>query len=507
MLISMQYQLNVNKRLSGLLFCYEMRCATKMICFKNIVFILRIQLKQMMNIIRNTMIMCLIFSMKFSMAQLSPQLEQRFKTVLDSVCSKYRYKGVTTSVLLPGMGIWNGVYGISHDTVTIKPQMAFGMGSNTKTFIGVLLLKMQAAQLLSLDDSIGKWIQGYPHINGKATIRQCLNHTSGIAEYLDARINDSLLNKPEKIWTKEEILGFAPAAYFNPGAGWRYSNTNYVIAGVIIEKVLNKSAQVAMREWVLDSANLNHTFFYGETNSATIPHQWTMNLTGTGLVDMNTAPINIIPQMFSMATTAGAMMTTAEDNVKFWHSLVKGNLLTPQSYKELTQWVNVNSSLVYGLGIFRMRNAINNRTILTHGGTFLGFINENMVDTLNGVTIAVLTNQDSLDNGDVSSQIMKALHLVTLDIPNLSINETIARKSLTAYPNPAHDKLFISTNNGIALDKVTICDLQGRTLDMHTWNGYFLDVSKLPNGLYLIEATSNDGHHRYTKRVMIQHSF
>jgi hypothetical protein len=130
-----------------------------------------------------------------------------------------------------------------------------------------------------------------------------------------------------------------------------------------------------------------------------------------------------------------------------------------------------------------------------------------MVDTLNGVTIAVLTNQDSLDNGDVSSQIMKALHLVTLDIPNLSINETIARKSLTAYPNPAHDKLFISINNGITLDKVTICDLQGRTLDMHTWNGQFLDVSKLPNGLYLIEATSNDGHHRYTKRVMIQHSF
>ena len=70
------------------------------------------------------MIMCLIFSMKFSMAQLSPQLEQRFKTVLDSVCSKHRYKGVTTSVLLPGMGIWNGVYGISHDTVTIKHVMS-----------------------------------------------------------------------------------------------------------------------------------------------------------------------------------------------------------------------------------------------------------------------------------------------------------------------------------------------------------------------------------------------
>lgn len=458
-----------------------------------------------MKTISKILIVSACFGVMTAYAQIPIQIQQRLNFVLDSVGTKHQYKGITASVLIPGMGTWNGVHGVSHDTITVKPQMAFGMGSNTKTFISVLLLKLQEAQLLSLDDSIGKWIQGYPNIKGSATIRQCLNHTSGIAEYLDARINDSLLNKPEKIWTKEEILGFAPAAYFNPGAGWRYSNTNYIIAGVIIEMVLNKSAHAAMREWVLDSANLNHTFFYGETNSATVPHQWTMNLTGTGLVDMNTAPINIIPQMFSMATTAGAMMTTAEDNVKFWYSLVKGNLLKPQSYKELTQWVNVNASVAYGLGIFRMRNAVNNRAILTHGGTFLGFINENMVDTLNGVTIAVLTNQDSLDNSDVTNQIVKALHLVTLGIPNLSINEPSVSRSLKAYPNPAHDKLYIASDDGIALDKISVYDLHGKTFDIHSWNGQFIDVASLPNGLYMIEASASKGLYRYSKRVLIQH--
>lgn len=506
MLISMQYQLYVNKRLTGRISRSECLLNTLIMQFVDNVFISHtINTIAIMKIFKSSFLLILIFTMNYTHAQISPQIEQRLKFVLDSVCAKHQYKGVTSSVLIPGMGIWNGVYGLSHDTITIKPTMAFGMGSNTKTFIGVLLLKMQEAQLLSLDDSIGKWIQGYPHINGKATIRQCLNHTSGIAEYLDARINDSLLNKPEKIWTKEEILGFAPAAYFNPGAGWRYSNTNYIIAGVIIETVLNKTAQAAMREWVLDSANLNHTFFYGEANSAPVPHQWTMNLSGTELVDMNTAPINIIPQMFSMAKTAGAMMTTAEDNVKFWYSLVKGNLLTTQSYKELTQWVNVNSSAAYGLGIFRMRNAINNRTILTHGGTFLGFINENMVDTLNGVTIAVLTNQDSLSNSNVANQIVKALHLVTLGIPNLSINEPMANKNLTAYPNPTHDKLYLASHDGVALEQISLHDVHGKTVDTYSWNGQFIDVASLPDGLYIIEATTNNGLYRYTKRVLIQH--
>lgn len=434
-------------------------------------------------------------------AQITPFMQGRLQFTLDSVCNRFKYKGVTAAVFIPGQGVWEGTFGNSHESVRITPEMAFGMGSNTKTFIAALLLKMQENQLLDLDDSIGTWIQGYPHINGAITIRQCLNHTSGISEYFSTRVNDSLLLNPNKIWTKPEILTLVDTAAFDAGEDWTYSNSNYIIAGIIIESVLNKPAAQAMREWILDSAGFENTFFYGEPNTAPVPHQWTMNLTGTSLVDMNEFELNLIPQLYSLATTAGAMLTTAEENVLFWSKLVGGELLKPESWNEMTAWVPVTSNLSYGLGIFLNRTNMNGRTTMSHGGTFLGFINENMVDTLSGITVSVLTNQDSLSNAHVANNIMRALHRSALNAPAVGLTSINAiSKVVSLYPNPANNTVRVNMEpNGM---NITLYDMQGRLVQSESETNT-LDVSQIPNGVYSLRATNNGNY--FQARLLVQH--
>lgn len=445
------------------------------------------------------------FIFNFGAAQISSDLAGRLQNTLDSICTKYKVKGASAALLLPNVGLWAGTSGISKPGVPLTSQMALGMGSNTKTYIAALLLKLQEQGLLDLDDTIGKWIQGYPNINTRASIRQCLNHTAGNKEYLDNSFNDSLLLNPSKIWTMEEVLSTVDAPVFSPGASWGYSNTNYILAGIVIEKVLNKTFATAMREQILEPNGFKNTFFFGEANPAPIPSQWTMNLTGTRLVEMNTYPINIINQLFSAAGPAGAMMVTAEENVQFWYKLIKGDLLNKASLKELTSTIRLNNAVSYGLGLFRYNREINNRTIYCHGGTFLGFINENAVDTLSGVTISVLTNQDSLDNDFLLSIVIPALHKHVLNAPPTSVENILSSSELLVYPNPANDFVNLDYPFANANDVCQIIDINGRIVGQQMLDKSNINTTELSNGLYFLQVITHNGKVVLTHKLVVAH--
>jgi len=100
--------------------------------------------------------------------------------IIDEGINQYNVNGVSATVIFPGEKIWNGVSGISHDTVAIKPDMLFAIGSITKNILAALTLKLVEENIISLEDPLSKWLQSYPHIDENITIRQLLNHTSGL---------------------------------------------------------------------------------------------------------------------------------------------------------------------------------------------------------------------------------------------------------------------------------------------------------------------------------------
>lgn len=439
-------------------------------------------------------------------AQITPFLAGRLQYTLDSVCNKYKIKGTSAAVLIPGVGIWKGVNGESEAGVPLTSDMLLGMGSNTKTHIAAALLKMQEQQLLSLNDTIGEWITGYPNINGQITIRQCLNHTSGLFDYMqNGAINDSIFGKPSKIWTREEVLWLAKTPNFVPGSSWSYSNTNYIIAGVIIEKVLNKSPFDAIHEMILVPAQLNHTFNYGDEGNIEKAHPWSLALSNSEMLDMTESPY--LDNLFSLANTAGSLITTAEDNVQFWHKLCSGQIINADSWGEMTTMKNLTNNQQYGLGIFRLNRSINGRTCYSHGGTFFGYINENIFDTTSGVSIAVLTNQDSVNNSGLQALLIKTLHKVTLNMPATGIAESsLTKDQVFIYPNPATDKVIVMVNDQSFSGTVLLTDIMGNEIHTESFIGSeaAINTTFISSGMYFITLRDDSGN-QYTSRIQIVH--
>jgi D-alanyl-D-alanine carboxypeptidase len=456
------------------------------------------------SILSTILVLCLACSFVVN-AQVTSFLAGRFQNTLDSVCAKYKIKGITTAVLIPGVGIWKGAYGESSSGQPVNTDMLMGMGSNTKTHISATLLKMQEQHLVSMDDTIGKWIQGYPNISGQITIRQCLSHTSGLFDYMQNDvINDSIFGNPSKHWTREEILGLALAPNFVPGSSWDYSNTNYIIAGIIIEKVLNKSPYAAVHDMVLAPAQLQHTFNYGDEGGIEKAHPWSLTLSSDGnMIDMTETPY--LDGLFTLANTAGSLITTAEDNVQFWHKLWNKEIINEQSWKEMTATTSIGGKDGYGLGIFFYSRKMNGRSIYCHGGTFFGYINENMVDTTSGVTIAALTNQDSMNNNGLLNTVVRALHKVTLNMPATGIEETmLTKEQVSVYPNPASDRVKVSINGRSFSGTVMLTDMMGSELHKESFIGNRAEVfiGSFPAGIYFLTLTDDAGN-RFTSKVHI----
>jgi D-alanyl-D-alanine carboxypeptidase len=393
-------------------------------------------------------------------AQIAPSYAARLQYVLDSTCNLYHIKGASCAVYIPNGGMWKGVHGESYAGQPITTAMAFPLNSNTKTYVAALMLRLQESGELQLSDTIGKWIHNQTNINGQITIRQLLNHTSGLYSYTDtAAFADSVEADFSRVWHPAEMLQFVGPPLFTPGNGWSYSNTNYLLAGMIISQVTGLPVEQAIRTKLLSPNGLNDTWFYPlEMPTATIPHLWFDNGIG-GLIDGQS--FGYTPESFySAASSAGALFSTAEDNALFWQKLTSAQIINAASLAQWRQTRPLNSNISYGLGMFRYKS-FNGHVAYEHGGTGIGAINENLVDSVTGVCISLLTNQDSADNDMLLEGVIRALHKVTL-APPTAIAFVIPAAQLEMYPNPAGGQLNVRCSEDLLNAKYSVIDVSGR---------------------------------------------
>lgn len=426
-------------------------------------------------------------------AQLNSAFSQRLDDVFDSVCNRFKIKGATASIVVPGQGVWERAHGISHPGTPITKDMYMGIGSNTKTYFSVLMLKLQEQGKLDLDDTIGQWIQ-HQHVPGNITIRQLLNHTSGLYSFTsNPDMNNYILADFTRVWPPDSVLNLVKAPVAAPGGAWDYCNTNYLLAGLIIRSVTGKTMQQALRDEILTPQGLSETYLFPqETPPGTIPHSWSANLSGNGthedLVAVHSYSHNA---MFSLASSAGAIMATAKDNALFWDKLMSGKILNSSSMTEFETLVPISLGQGYGLGVFKL-NSFNGRPIVSHGGTNIGFINDNIHDKTSGVSIVMLTNQDSISNNMLLGYCIGGLHKATIQYTNVDI---IAHweEDILVYPNPAHDELNIDIAKGFA-DGAVMYDMLGRVV--HTMplqaGANRIGLGGFSSGTYILNAVKED---------------
>ncbi len=350
-------------------------------------------------------------------APLPAEYLTRLKIVLDSTCKALDIKGASVAVLVPNTGIWKAAYGESHTSVPINSDMIFTIGSNTKTYVAALMMKLHEKGLLNISDTIGKWIVNKPYVDGKITIKQLLNHTSGLGDFsYNPLFIEAIKADFYRIWQPEEAYPYFEPPYFTtPGSSYQYSDQNTVLAGIIIEKITQKPLKFSMRELILAPAGLNNTVYYPfESTTLTIPHSWSADYNNSGILEDLDENYGYSRIAFCSAdNAAGGMLSTAEENVRFWNSLMNGKIINRNSLELMKQFGPTQSpAFQYGLCLVQTPNAYNGRTILSHNGYVPGSVNDNGYDIESGVCISVLTNQDKyLD----LSPVLSALHKVTLD--------------------------------------------------------------------------------------------
>jgi D-alanyl-D-alanine carboxypeptidase len=251
----------------------------------------------------------------------------------------------------------------------VDADSAFRIGSTTKTFVATVALQLAGEKKLSLDDTIEKWlpglIKGKGYDGNKITIRQLLNHTSGIPDFLTSELKTKLLGNPSENYTPEQLI--ARALKLKPVTGWSYSSTNTVIVGLIIQKVTGDTYAEQIKKRIIEPLALKETFLPG--SSMDIPKKNARGYLNTGdkLVD-----ITVLNPSF--ANAGGEMISTGEDLTTFFRALLGGKLLTPEMQKEMMTSTVDSSIGKYGLGIHATKLP-DGTEVWGHGGGIPGFTN------------------------------------------------------------------------------------------------------------------------------------
>jgi D-alanyl-D-alanine carboxypeptidase len=253
------------------------------------------------------------------------------------------------------------------------------IGSNTKTFMATVALQLVAEHRLRLSDPVDKWLPGVVPNGRSITVRMLLNHTSGIYDYTgDPTWWTQVFAEPDRVWRPDELVAVAVGhpPTFAPGAGWAYSNTNYILVGMILQKVTRTAPAELIARRITGPLHLTHTFLPVDGQSTNGRHRahgymvWfaadgTRQYTETGTGSM------------SYAGYAGSMISTTGELQRFFTALLGGHLLPPAQLAQMRTAVAVAppgqpdpTHTGYGLGLFTTQTPCG--TVWGHRGDTLG---------------------------------------------------------------------------------------------------------------------------------------
>ncbi|MFD7091449.1 serine hydrolase domain-containing protein [Streptomyces sp. NPDC059896] len=266
-------------------------------------------------------------------------------------------------------GVWNGAAGVADRTTGRErlPRDRYRVASLTKTFVATVLLQLEAEGRLGLDDTVESWLPGVVRGNGHdgriVTVRQLLNHTSGIFNYnsdLEFRrkvAGDGFPTHRYDTWQPEQLTALAMShpPYFAPGAGFHYSNTNYILAGMIVERVTGRPYGTEIERRILSPLELRATSAPGTDVRMPRPSGRAYSKL---LSQDPAAEIHDVTELNpTLAGASGSMISDSADLQRFYRALLRGELLPAEQLGAMMDTVDLGAGVPagygYGLGLLR----------------------------------------------------------------------------------------------------------------------------------------------------------
>jgi D-alanyl-D-alanine carboxypeptidase len=219
----------------------------------------------------------------------------------------------------------------------ISPRDHFRIGSVTKTFVSTVVLQLVAKGRLSLADSVERWLPGLVPNGNQVTVRELLDHSSGIFDYCNLPSYPTLCSPrgPDmtRRWTQQQLVQLVASAppLFPPGQGWAYSNTDYVLLGLIVERVTGHTLEQELERRIYRPLGLHNTRFPIAT-AMPRPYAHGYDVSANGIW-----PLDVTAISPTIAWGAGAMVSTPGDLVTFMRALLRGRLTTQSLLRQMKQ--------------------------------------------------------------------------------------------------------------------------------------------------------------------------
>lgn len=323
-------------------------------------------------------------------------------TALDAALQEFVAAGVPGIVVRiqdPGRAAISLAAGVGEVATgaELRPSAQFRIGSVTKTFVSTVVLQLVGEGRLTLDDPVARWLPGLLANGHDITVRQLLNHTSGLPDY----VNDPDLFAgivQNRIWNPRELVGLAerqpPTS--KPGSTFAYSNTNYIVAGLLIEAITGHHLGRELERRIFSPLGLDHTSFPAATGRLT-------GYYAHGYLSPETIPTADGPRLDvtgynpSHAWAAGAIVSNPADLATFFRALLGGRLLSPPLLREMKQTVDEDPTdpartYRYGLGLQRVNDPCG--VNWGHSGAIYGYQTLSFWNERTGRTVVMASNME-----------------------------------------------------------------------------------------------------------------
>ena len=316
--------------------------------------------------------------------------------LVDSTVATLRLPGAVVAVRVNGGSDYLLTSGV--ENLSSKSAMPFGnrfrVGSITKTMVATIALQLVGEGSIALTDSIARWLPGVVPNANRITLRMLLNNTSGVPDYIqDPAFQAALIANPGRTVTTAETLAAAnrQTRKFEPGAvgRWEYSNTNYVLLGLVAKKAGSASYSALLRRLVLEPLALRGTFVAGEDSIVAARAHSHVDINGDGKADDLSALVPD-PAMTRGAGGAGAIVATAIDVAMFARAYFTGTLVSDSLHQAATRWRDRGDNRLYGFGTIAW--PVGADTLLGHMGNTAGQSAGVWHSKAAGITAVILSN-------------------------------------------------------------------------------------------------------------------
>jgi len=383
-------------------------------------------------------------------SQLSDQTRGQVDQIARQVLESTGVPSASVAVVKDGTLAYAHAYGNARlqPPTPATAEMRYKIGSISKQFTATAILMLAEKGKLSLDDPVSRFVPDLTRAN-EVTIRQLLSHTSGYQDYWPQDYVPPFMLTPV---TAEEILTrwARKPLDFDPGTQWQYSNTNYVIAGVIVEKASGMPLLRFLSSHIFEPLGMQTVVNIDQDHLA--------DTDPTGYMRYALGPLRPAPREGKGWLFAAGELAMPVTDLAAWDiAMMTQRLLKPSSYQEMQKDVLLKNGTAtgYGLGV-AVRNQAGHRMI-EHSGEVSGFTAENVVFPDDRVAVIILTNQDAVNaSGQIARKVAPLLFTGNTAVVAEKVER--ARKILEQLQQGKIDRLLFTDNANSYFDQQALQD-------------------------------------------------